>query len=396
MKQASNSLLTLCPIPFKAKSHIPALLRDGVQVVGRLFTPFYVCREGFLKKIYFSVLLDSSCPPRSFVRSRLGEGRIRSLLIVVCLICIALSINPVSAAGPIVINLKEQAIVQSDSIVLKDVAFLQGTDSSRLEKLGQTPLGAAPPFGVTSTLSRQQIIELLQKTAGVIPESSFSGAAIVQIKLKGRPAESEEIARLLKSYLAKTTNWKESEIEIQFIANLEGIELPPRGAYLQVSSRLPITGRGKILFPLEAVQDGQILRRFWTTVGIRIHAEIMTAAKAIRPGMTVASDDIVLSQADISDINATYLRTQDEILGKISNRNFSPGDPLTREAFSNPFLIKHGETVQLRLERSGLVLTALGRAEQDGRLGQIIRVRSLEFSTPINAQVTGKAEAKIQ
>ena len=49
--------------------------------------------------------------------------------------------------------------------------------------------------------------------------------------------------------------------------------------------------------------------------------------------------------------------------------------PLTSEAFSDPFLVHHGETVQLRLERNGILLTSSARAEQDGRLGQVIVVR---------------------
>jgi flagellar basal body P-ring formation protein FlgA len=396
MKQASNSLLTLCPIPFKAKACISALLRDEVQIADRLFTPFHVCREGFLKKSIFSVLLDSSCPPRSFIRSRLGEGRIRSLLIAVCFISIAFSMHPGLAAGDIVINLKEQASVLSDTIVLKDLADLQGTDSAAVEKLGQTPLGPAPAFGFTSTLSRHQIIDAFQKAAGVVPGARFSGATVVEIKLKGKPVEFEEIERLLKNHLSRTTSWKESEIEIQSIEKLEGLELPPGEAQIQVSSRSPLVGRGKIIFPLEVVKKGQVLRMIWIAANIRIHAEIVTAAKSIRPGVAITSDDIIQAVAYIYETNASCFRSLDEILGKISKRNFSPGDPLTREAFFNAFLIKHGETVQLRLERNGLVLTALGRAEQDGRLGQIIKVRSLEFSTLLSAQVTGKAEARIQ
>jgi flagellar basal body P-ring formation protein FlgA len=394
MKQASNSLLTFYPIPFKAKPRIPTFPRDEARAAGRLFTPFRICQEIF-RRINYSFLLGS-CPLRSFVRFRLGEGRIRSLLSAICLISFAMSLQPVSGAEKIVINLKEQVSVQSNGIILKDVADLQGTDSDQLDKLAQTPLGAAPHLGVVVTLSRYQIIGFIQKAFGPIQTIDFSGAEAVQIKLKGRPVESEEIARLLKAYLIQTTPWKESEIEIQSIEYPQGIELPPGEARLQVSSRLPVTGHGRILFPIEVTQDGQVLRNFWTTAKIRVNAGILTAAKSIRPGKVVGSEDVVQSAATIGDLHATYLRTPDEILGKVSQRNFFPGDSLTLEAFANPIIVKRGETVQLRLEKSGLVLTTSGRAEQDGRLGQTIKVRNLEFLTLLSAQVTGPGEAKVQ
>jgi flagella basal body P-ring formation protein FlgA len=394
MKQASNSLLTLYQILFKAKPCIPTFLRDEARVAGRLFTPFRICQEMFLR-ISISFLLES-CSLRSYVRFRLGEGRIRSLLSTVCLVAIVASLRPVSGAEPIVINLKEQVSVQSNGIVLNDIADLQGTDSDQLAQFAQIPLGAAPRLGLVAILSRNQITSYIQKAFGPIPEVNFSGAEVVQIRLRTRPIESEEIAGILKAYILQTTPWKESDIEIQSIEYPQGIEMPPGAARLQVSSRLPVTGRGRIIFPLEIIQDGKVLRCFYTTARIRVNSGMATAAKPIRSGKVIGSDDVVLSAAMIGDFQTTYLRTPDEILGKISQRNFSPGDPLTREAFVDPIMIKRGETVHLRLERSGLVLTALGRAEQDGRLGQTIRVRNMEFSNLLNAQITGPGEARVQ
>jgi flagella basal body P-ring formation protein FlgA len=110
----------------------------------------------------------------------------------------------------------------------------------------------------------------------------------------------------------------------------------------------------------------------------------------------ISADDIVEKVADIPDLRAVYARRPEDILGKASRRNFSPGDPLTSEAFSDPFLVHHGETVRLRLERNGILLTSLARAEQDGRLGQVIVVRNLEFSSTLKAQVTGRAAVRMQ
>ncbi len=318
------------------------------------------------------------------------------MLSVICMTLFVISIRSVFGAENILLNLKEQVTLQSSTIILKDIADLRGPNSEILDQLAQTTLGAAPHLGLVSTLSRYQILSLIQKAYSPTPEIIFSGAEVVQIRLQGRLVKSEEISRIIKAYITRNTSWEESEIEILSMDHPQVIELPPGEAHLQISSSLPVTGRGKIILPMETVQGDQILQRFWVTTNIRINVGILTAAKSIRRGKVLDREDVVMSSAILGDLHATYLGNSDELLGKISERNFSPGDPLTREGFSDPLLIKRGDVVQLKLERNGLVIAAQGRAEQDGRLGQTIKVRNLEFSTLLNAQVTGRAEVKVQ
>ena len=99
---------------------------------------------------------------------------------------------------------------------------------------------------------------------------------------------------------------------------------------------------------------------------------------------------------DIADARVACLRKPEEAIGLIARRTLSPGDPLTRESLANPFLVRSGDTVRLRLERSGIRLAVLARAEQDGKLGQFIRIWSLDFSRPLKAQVVGRGEVKVE
>jgi hypothetical protein len=77
MKQAAYSLLTLYPIRFLAIMDTPALLRNTTGVTDRPLTPFCTHRKNSGQHGW--VLPGLSFPLYSLVRSRLGEGRIRSL-----------------------------------------------------------------------------------------------------------------------------------------------------------------------------------------------------------------------------------------------------------------------------------------------------------------------------
>jgi flagellar basal body P-ring formation protein FlgA len=397
MKQASNSLLTLCQFPFKAIPIVPAFPRDKAGANGRHLTPFYVHRGN--SQMGRQISLGWSCSPRSNVRSRLGEGRIRSLLLGICFLVnglggmVASDLVPDTNTPAII--LKEEVVIPSRDIMLQDVADLQGFDSDSLKRLAQIPLGAPPVFGAPMTMSRHQVGERIQAFSGTALKATLTGAPVVRIALKGRPAQESEISAALRAYLLETTPWKESEIEIRSLADLKNIELPPGEASLRVSSAGSILGHKNLLAAIEVTQAEKTLRCFWVNAEVRVRAEVLTASRKLIYGTVIAPEDIVRTVIEVPDLRTSYVRNSEDALGKSSRRNFAPGDPLTREALMDPFLVKNGETVQLRLERNGLVLRSLARAEQDGRLGQIIKVRNLDFSTLLKAQVTGRAEVKI-
>jgi flagellar basal body P-ring formation protein FlgA len=397
MKQASDSLLTFNPIPFTASSSVSASPRVKTGTSPRHLTPF--CFKWKNSEPCGSFLPGFSRSPRSFVYSWLGEGRIRSLLhgiyfaLVVC--AIASFIRIAHSAESFVVDLKPAASVRSSTILLGDVADLHGPDPDVIERLSKTNLGESPELGSVKTLNRQQINECIQATMSQFGNAKLSGAVTVQVRMKGIPVSPGEIAALLKSYITKTTPWKESEIEIGAIGNLSGVEMPPDGAELRFSQTPAVMGQGHIAASLEIAQAGKTIRRFWVNAEIVIHADAWVAASKILPGQIVESGNFAKQSTLIEDLRATYISNLDEVVGKTSRRNFSLGDPIVREAFTDPFLIKKGETIQLRLQRDGMMLTSQARAEEDGKLGQMIRVRNLDFSTVVKAQVTGRSQVML-
>jgi flagella basal body P-ring formation protein FlgA len=398
MKQALNSLLTCFATPFNLMPHVQSL-QEEASAYGRRSIPFFEYQEKVRLSHYF--LLGSSYVPRSIVRFRLGEGRIRSLLhgirlALVLLVSLHALVSDMLAAEMLRICLKEDAPIISSHVLLKDVADLQGPDAILLEKLAQTEISESPTFGETAVFTRHQIEELVQAAASPLPPETFSGSPAVRIRMRGRQITADEIAPILKSHICQTTPWKESEITIRSIGNLNGIELPPTGAEFKVSVSDAVVGSKNLLAPLEIMQNGKSLRSYWITAEIGIRAEVLTAARRIPSGRAVTLEDVKHKSIEIPDMRLSYARDPQEILGKVSRRGFLPGDLLDRDTFTEPLLVHNGETVRLRLEREGIMLTSLAKAAQDGRLGQFIRVRSLDFSTLLKVQVTGRAEVKMQ
>ena len=179
MKQVSNSLLTLGSTPFNAIEVASAIPRDMAGANNRDLTPFYLHR-GNVNHPGF-ILLGLSCPPRSLVRSRLGEGRIRNLLqtaycFLLAWLVVIFFFRAAVGAENIVIHLKEEAAVESESVYLKDVADVRGADSNLVDSLANLSLGSSPEFGSARILSRFQIGERIQNARGPLAGIGFAGA----------------------------------------------------------------------------------------------------------------------------------------------------------------------------------------------------------------------------
>jgi flagella basal body P-ring formation protein FlgA len=296
------------------------------------------------------------------------------------------------SAGDARVELKEMTYVSSAGVFLKDIASVRDTDSLSRERIENLLIAPAPEYGRTQIYSRNQIADRIKSAGKDIPPVVLKGAAITRIRTRGRPAGREELVAVIRNYLAETTPWNADEITVGAITNLEKIELPPGHTELKISSKSPVIGKRKILVAIDALREGKILSSNWVTAAVNIRTNILRAAKKIPYGKKISAEDFENAVAEIDNPNADYCRDDADVLGKISKRNFAVGDPLTREAIEMPFLVNSGDIVQLKIERKGLVLTSLVRAEQDGRLGQVIRVRHLEFSSLLNATVTGRAE----
>jgi flagella basal body P-ring formation protein FlgA len=398
MLQASNSLLTRYPFFFTASLFARALPRDCVRAKSRLLTPFLINQEEPTEP--FPVLLGLPRPPRNVFCPRLGEGRIRSLQTLFLGWTLAvLSLLPLQQAiarEVLTITLKEQAAVTAPTVFLGDVADLRGSDQARLAQLTKLPVAPSPSIGFLINLNRSQIQEQIIAALGNTADINIAGAAYVQVRLQGRALLPGDLLPLLKTHLLETTPWKESEIDIRSIGNLNNLELPPGEVALRIPQKAALSGSSSALIPVEVIFEGKPYRTLWISVDLRVRASVLQAARRIPYGKTIAREDVKAAVVEIADARLAYLRQTEDAIGKVARQTLSPGDPLTRESLTNPFLVRSGDTVHLRLERNGIQLATLARAEQDGRLGQTIRIRNLDFARSLKAQVVGRGEVKIQ
>ena len=78
-----------------------------------------------------------------------------------------------------------------------------------------------------------------------------------------------------------------------------------------------------------------------------------------------------------------------DLLGMAARRSLRPGRPLRARDVQEPVVVAKGSAVSLVYRTSNMVLTAGGRALEDGAMGSVIRVRNSRSKVIVEARVDG-------
>jgi len=201
---------------------------------------------------------------------------------------------------------------------------------------------------------------------------------------------AEEISAIIRAEIMAMPEWTDADIRIEISGAIsrapeESFHLAPKGLTI---------GRRNVIAPID-VRGGKTARSLSIPAVVYVKTTAVAAARKISTGETINADDLRESSVETTDIGRALTRNPEEIVGKIALRAFAAGDHLPVEAFSVPPLVRRGDMVSLRLERNGIVLTSTARASENGRLGEFIQVKSVDFSSAIRARVTGPSEVSI-
>ena len=203
---------------------------------------------------------------------------------------------------------------------------------------------------------------------------------------------AEKISDIIRAEITAMPEWSGADVRVEIAGEIksapdESFRLAPKGLTI---------GRRNVFATIDVIRDGKTARSLSVPAVVHVSATAMTASRRISSGEVITEEDMRESEIETTDIGVALVRNPKDIAGKTARRVFAAGAPFTTEAFSEPLLVSRGDIVSLRLKRGGISMTSSARASENGRLGEVIRVKSVDFSSEIRARVTGRSEVSIQ
>ncbi len=251
---------------------------------------------------------------------------------------------------------------------------------------GQRALGPAPAPGSRYVVPPQQLAAIA-RAQGL----RFAGGGPTVVERPGRVLPRETVLVALRDALGVE---REREVELAPFAP----PMVPLTAELRVVAEDiqldPATGR--FTATLAALAEGEPPVR--VRVLGRVAARTITVPVAVRrlaPGATIAATDLRQVALPIDRVPEEAIIDESRLRGRVVQRTIAAGAPILAADLGGRAVVTRNSMVTMSVSLPGLVVTAQGRALEDGAPGDVIQVMNLASRAIVEAKVVGPGRVAV-
>ncbi len=289
------------------------------------------------------------------------------------------------------INVKAQPrIILGAGLVLKNI------DGSQAEEILKLDLGAAPGVGQTIKFKGAVLTRMIRKHVAVLEAKleqkiTLNIPNVVEVyRSKFAFDEAELKAAIVEKYsqICRDCEFQISGLQIPWIAD---VEPDAKWSLDSTSQTLP---RGSFSLPLRIETQGAP-KIYWVGGKIQVLRSVPVAARALNIGERLQAGDyqnqkreVTFADDGVTDINA--------LVGKKISRGLRVNDIIWRRDLVKEIAIKQGQAVRIVNETDYYDITLRGVAQEQGEVGDTIRVINPTTQTIIFAVVKEPGVVKVQ
>lgn len=206
----------------------------------------------------------------------------------------------------------------------------------------------------------------------------------------------EEVRQAVVGFLKRNHPWKTAEVSIQEV-RVPGRVVLSAPQY-DLSIRVPPNTRYLGHTPVEIIfnrgRSGQ--KKIWVKTYIEVLKPVVVTRRPMARNQVISADDISLEKRDLAKVPPGALMNVHEVVGLRLKRTLGVGAVLRSAFVDKPLVVKRGDVVKLLIETISLKITALGRVDQRGGIGDTVRVINLDSKRRVYGQVVDSQTVRVR
>ncbi|MNJ37656.1 flagellar basal body P-ring biosynthesis protein FlgA [compost metagenome] len=123
-------------------------------------------------------------------------------------------------------------------------------------------------------------------------------------------------------------------------------------------------------------------------VQVSVFVQAVVAAQVLERGGVISADMLERREVSVSKNSRGLFSHIDEVAGLSAKRRIRSQQVLSQDMLVSPWLVRRGERVSMVARHGEIQAVTQGEALENGRKGQVIRVKNLASGSIIDAQVT--------
>lgn len=310
----------------------------------------------------------------------------RSFTIAAIVLAATAAAQAAQAKDPLRVHLPQTVTVQDAALRLGSVCVVVSQDEALSQQANQLAMGRAPNPGEQIVLDRNTILSRLSSNGIPASRVQLSGSEQVSVQRDEQIFSPDQLLEAAEAFLAANRpgpagcGWRLVRRPTQLIS--------PRSPSLRLESRLlEDQSLGLLRVEVRAMEGDQPLGS--QTVDFKLSYPIKRAVALvdILPGQRIEEQHVRIEDA-MSDQPAEPDWASP--VGMVANCR------ITRESIIRPgaiarmqdeVLVRRNEAVMLRIDGPTFVLTSSGICLQDGRCGEVVRVRNADSQRVVTGRV---------
>lgn len=282
-------------------------------------------------------------------------------------------------------KLRATVLVAGEIVQVGDLVENAPADKRRIA------LYRAPDLGGTGSVPVAGVLKAL-RSHGVVGVAA-GGLSEISVTRASRLVGTDEIRALILSLVAERLRVADAAtIALAF-------DQPPQTLHLYPDNTAPLaplrTGfeprSGRFDFTFKG-DNGASLRV--TGVATEVH-DTVVATRAIGRGDILHASDVTVEKRPKAEIQGDAIRDMAAAVGLSAQAALRPGQVLRSGDLIRPQLVKRNEPVLLFYEVPGITLTARGKAEESGALGDTINIVNVQSKRVVQGVVTGLGQVTV-
>jgi flagella basal body P-ring formation protein FlgA len=294
-----------------------------------------------------------------------------------------------ATGGNLRIYLPAEKTVESELPLLGETAMLIG-DDMLVKEAGAVNIGQFSASGQLLLIDRQTVLSCLAAKGIMAGQVQFNGSELMRVKRNEKMISAERFLATAREYLEnhladqKTAAFKLFRPAQDYVlgGQMSGIQLKARMSGQQ--------SRGMQRVTVAVMHEGVEIYRQELLFSVQYERKRPVAVERIEAGAVIGPDDVKLEAylSNLPEEDGVFLP-----YGMIAKRAIDAGKPIEAvmvQPKEAPILVKRQQQVVLRIDSDALLISAHGQAMEDGRVGDLVRVRRGSRATNDERFVVGR------
>lgn len=290
------------------------------------------------------------------------------------------------ATAVLQVHLPREVTVQGNLLTLGQISVLRG-DAALAAVVAQIGLGQLSAPGQKAILDRATILSRLASQGIASEQVRLTGAEAVAVRRHQKLISSEEFIEAGKTFLRQRPPGP-SICETIATVKPKDLVLPGQAADLQVTSRFVRTGaRGFVTVQIAVTADGKDCGVREIPFRLKYQCRRAMTAKEIPEGTALTPENVKVETVVSDEPEPANWRPP---YGLLATRTLAAETEIRGELAGpaqSPVVVLRNETVVIRMQRPGLLVTATGLVLQEARAGEYVKVRNTDSGRVISCKV---------